>query len=286
MTTPVPLPIPDVPPAQASSILCGPWAAPSDVPEKWRQRASTNQWLVILMMASELLYQLSGHRWRGAGCHEAAEIRTRPLAVGEGTWPFQDIGACGCWIQAPGLSYATNMADAWLFNAAWRGAHPRPIAVELDPSATAVTSVTLGDGTLLDPSRYELLASGWLQRTDGAGWSGCGDEGPTTILYDRGHLPPVGGISACVTLAIEFVRSWCGDQGCAIPANASTITRQGITVTMDVSKFLEEQRTGVPTVDMWLESVNPRRKNGTRPRRMASVWSPDLPTATRIAPPA
>jgi hypothetical protein len=55
---------------------------------------------------------------------------------------------------------------------------------------------------------------------------------------------------------------------------------------MDVSKFLEEHRTGVPTVDMWLESVNPRRKNGTRPTRMASVWSPDLPTATRIAPPA
>ena len=286
MTTPTPLPIPDLPPAQASEMLCGPWASPSDVPEKWRVRVSTPQWLTILTMASELLYQLSGHRWRGTGCHETAEIRTRPLAVGSGAWPFQDYGACGCWLQASGLSYATNYADAWLFNAAWRGAHPRPVAVELDPDATAVTEVSTGDGSILDPSLYELLPSGWLQRTDGAGWSGCGDEGPTTIKYDRGSNPPVGGIAACVTLAIELIRSWCGEAGCAIPPNASTITRQGVTVTMDPSKFLEEHRTGVPTVDLWLESVNPRRKSGTRPQRMASVWSPDLPTATRIAPPA
>jgi len=281
-----PLPIPDVPPAQASEILCGPWASPSDVPETFRGRASTNQWLTILLMASELLYQLTGHRWRGSGCTATAEIRSHPYGAGSGTWPFQDIGACGCWLQAPGLSYATNYADAWLFNAAWRGAHPRPLAVDLDVSATAITSVTLGDGTLLDPAAYRLTPAGWLERVDGLGWSGCGEEGPTTVVYERGVNPPVGGITACVQLAMELVKSWCGDQGCAIPPNASTIQRQGITITLDVSKFLQEHRTGIPAVDLWIESVNPRRKNGTRPQRQAAVWSPDLPTATRIAPPA
>lgn len=281
-----PLPIPDVPPAQASQILCGPWAAPSDIPESWRTRATDNQWLVILTMAAELLYQLTGHRWLGAGCHETAEIRSRPLAVGQGAWPFSDIGACGCWYLSGYLSgyTAVGYADAWLINATWRGVHPRPIAVDLGPSVTAITSVTLHDGTVLDPTAYELTRAGWLQRKDGKGWSGCGDEGPTTVVYSRGINPPTGGISACVQLAIELVRSWCGDQGCAIPPNASSVTRQGITVTLDVSKFLEERRTGIPAVDLWIESVNPRRgKNGQRRDRAAGVWSPDIPTATRIS---
>lgn len=284
----IPIPIPDVPPAQASTILCGPWASPSDIPETYRGRLTDPQWLTVIMMASELLYLLTGRRWRGAGCHETAEIRTRPLAVGAGSWPFADIGACGCWMLGidPAMTSVVGYADAWTVNALWHGQHPRPVAVELDPSATAVTSVTLKDGTVLDPSAYELTAAGWLQRIDGKGWAGCGVEGPTTVLYDRGRNPPVGGIAACVQLATELVRSWCGDQGCAIPQNASTITRQGVTISLDVSKFLDEKRTGVPAVDLWIESVNPRRKNGSRPRMAASVWTPDIPTATRIAPPA
>lgn len=284
MTTP--LPIPDVPPAQASAILCGPWAAPSDIAEKWRSRASNNQWLVILDLASELLYQLSGHRWRGEGCTDRMVLRSRPETIGSVDWPYQDLGACGCWMMAPGLGYVTTYADAWLFNAGWHGVHPRPTAVQLEADATAVTEVKLSDATVLDPAVYELSASGWLTRIDGKGWPLCGTEGPTTITYAKGLAPPAGGISACVNLAIELVRSWCGDQGCAIPANATQVTRQGIAITMDASAFLKDRRTGVPIVDLWIESVNPRRKSGTRPIREATVWSPDLPTGTRIGPPA
>lgn len=286
MTTPVPLPIPDVPPAQASAILCGPWASPSDVPETYRGRASTNQWLVLLAMAGELLYQLSGHRWLGTGCEATAEIRSRPTALGAGQWPFQDIGSCGCWRLQPGYGYAQAYTDAWLSDRFWRGAHPAPVAVLLDPQASSVTSVTTSDGVLVAPEAYELTEAGWLQRLDGKGWSGCGTAGPTVIEYAKGRTPPVGAIAACVQLAIEFLRSMCGDQGCAIPQNATQITRQGVTISMDFSSFLKEMRTGVPMVDLWLNSVNPADKNGRRRARQASVWSPDLPTATRIAPPA
>lgn len=286
MTTPVPLPIPDVPPAQASQVLCGPWASPSDVPEKYRERASTNQWLYLLEMAGELLYQLSGHRWLGSGCTAQAEIRSRPTAVGAGQWPFQDIGSCGCWRVQPGYGYAAAYADAWFFDRSWRGAHPAPVAVLLDPQASSVTSATTADGVLVPPEAYELTEAGWLQRLDGKGWSGCGASGPTVIEYAKGRVPPTGGVAACVQLAIEFLRSMCGEQGCAIPQNATQITRQGMTISMDVSAFLKEGRTGVPMVDLWINSVNPARKSGTRPNRQASIWSPDIPAATRIAPPA
>lgn len=286
MSAPVQLPIPDVPPAEASSILCGPWASAADVPEKWRQKASPNQWLYLLQMAGELLFQLSGHHWLGDGCDAVAEIRTRPTAVGEGQWPYAGAGACGCWQLRPGWGYAA-VADAWYYAPGWFfGAHPRPVAVQLSPHAVSVTAVTLADGTVVDPSRYELTPSGWLQRLDGDGWSGCGVDGPTTVAYRTGRVPPPGGVAACVQLAIEFLRSMCGEAGCAIPQNATQVTRQGVTYSLDVSAFLKEGRTGVPMVDLWINSVNPARKSGKRPVRAASVWSPDLPTATRIAPPA
>jgi hypothetical protein len=278
-----PLPIPDVPPAQASTILCGPWASPSDVPEKWRVKASTNQWIVILGMAAEVLYRLTGYQWRGTGCTDRMVLRSRPPTIGDGEWPFMST-ACGCWELISGWGWTTNPAG-WIVGRPY-GSHPRPMAVQLERDAMAITRVELADGTDLDPAAYRLTKSGWAERTDGAGWALCGETGPTTIHYDKGQAPPAGGITACVNLAIEFVRSWCGDQGCAIPPNASTVTRQGITVTMDPSGFLKEQRTGVTIVDLWIESVNPRRANGTRRTRGGSVWSPDLPAGTRIGPPA
>jgi hypothetical protein len=286
VSSPVPLPIPDVPPAQASQILCGPWASPSDVPEKYRDRASTNQWLYLLQMAGELLYQLTGHHWLGASCDAQAEIRSRPTAVGVGAWPFQDVGACGCWRLQPGYGYAAAYADAWFYDRLWGGRHPAPVSVLLDPAATAVTSVTTTEGVVVPADAFRLDGSGWLQRTDGGHWSACGVEGPTLIEYAKGRVPPGGGVAACVQLAIEFLRSMCGEQGCAIPQNATQITRQGVTISMDFSSFLKESRTGVPMVDLWINSVNPARKSGSRPQRPASVWTPDVPTATRIAPPA
>jgi hypothetical protein len=286
LSSPVALPIPDVPPAQASEILCGPWAAPSDIPEKWRANASDNQWLVTLDLAAEVLYALTGHRWRGVGCSDRMVLRSRPAAMGQGDWPYLDAFACDCWAVAPGYGSVTTYADAWLFNAAWRGLHPTPMAVELEADAMAITRVELADGTDLDPAAYRLSKSGWAERIDGQGWSLCGATGPTILHYDKGQNPPGGGISACVNLAIEFVRSWCGDANCALPRNTTQVTRQGVSITMDTSAFLKERRTGVPIVDLWVEAVNPRRKDGTRPIRQGSVWSPDIPTGTRISPPA
>jgi hypothetical protein len=280
------LPIPDVPPAQASIILCGPWASPSDIPEHWRGRASDNQWLVILGLASEVLYSLTGHQWRGVGCSDRLVMRSRPPSIGSGSWPFLDAYACGCWAIAPGYGFATTYADAWMFNTAWRGLHPSPMAIELDADAMAITRVERSNADDLDPTAYRLSKSGWAERVDGQGWQLCGADGYTTIHYDKGQAPPAGGVVAAVNLAIEFVKSWCGDAGCALPQNATQVTRQGISITMDTSAFLKESRTGVPIVDMWIETVNPRRKSGSRPIRQGSVWSPDLPAGTRIGPPA
>jgi hypothetical protein len=252
------------------------------VPEKWRARVSDPQWVTILNLAAEILWALTARRYRGTGCSDQMLLRSRPPSIGTGDWPFLS-SACGCWELAAGWGWTSNPA-AWV--GGYARAHPQPMAVQFEADATEITRVELGDGTDLDPAAYRLTGSGWAERTDGTGWSLCGPLGPTTIHYTKGLAPPAGGVAACVNLAIELVRSWCGESGCAIPPNASTITRQGLTITMDPSAFLKEHRTGVPIVDLWVESVNPRRANGTRPTRGGSVWSPDIPTGTRIGPPA
>lgn len=279
MTTP--LPIPDVPPAQASAVLCGPWATPADVPEKWRQRASDDQWVTILRMAAEILFSMTGEQWRGTGCEQRMELRSRPHA-GDGVWPSPWV--CGCWSVMWQANY-TSVASAWLSRPGWAGIHPHPVAVQLDADATAVTEVTLADGTVLDPTAYRLSGAGWLERIDGKHWSVCGPTGPTTITYSRGMPPPLGGIIACVNFAIEMVKSWSGE-ACAIPQTATQVTRQGLSVQIDPTAFLKDHRTGVIMVDQWIESVNPLLKGGGRRRREAQIWSPDLPTGTRIGPPA
>lgn len=277
-----PLPIPDVPPAQASTILCGPWASPSNIPETFRAKASDDQWVTILRMAAEQLYELTGRQWRGEGCTDRMILRSRPSNIGSALWPA--AWTCGCWYRLGG-SWGGSIYDSWGYSSAWRGGHPSPTAVQLEVDTTAITSVVLGDATVIDPSAYRLSKSGWLERVDGKAWSVCGVTGPTTITYTKGDNPPMGGIVACVTLAIELVKSWCGEQ-CAIPQNATQVVRQGISITLDPSVYLKERRTGVPAVDTWIESVNPTLKGGGRRTMRAAVWTPDMPTGTRIGPPA
>lgn len=268
-----PLPIPDGPPANTTDILCGPWAQPSDIPERWRASISDDQWRVLILYASEVLYLLSGSRWLGIGCEETKTFASRPIAIGAGTWPFESEFSCGCWSN--GILAGEAWWYGWGFAVGYSGSHPQVVALKLDPNATTITSVTVG-GDTLDSTLYRLSGSGWVQRTDGRPWSLCGEEGPTAVTYSRGISPPLSGVMACIQLAIEFYKQWANDPSCAIPLKATNVTRQGISITSDPTTWLDKRRTGVPPVDGWLAAVNPKGR-----QRGGSVWSPDLPTGTR-----
>lgn len=250
-----------------SAVLCSAWAEESDVPEAIRTELalSGSQWQRALMVASEILWALSGRRWYGFGCLEEAYLRSTPPRPGTGAWPYHESwGDCGCWLQADWI----NGYPVAAFLGRWP--HVEGVyAVKLPrDSVTEITSVTINGDSF---TSYNLTRSGWLERVDGKSWDVC--SGTTVITYRHGEPPPIGGVQAAVALGIELARDMFNLGKCKLPRRLTTVTRQGVTVDIaDSLDILERGGTGLTSVDLWLRAVNPE----ARPQR-AGVWSPDVP---------
>jgi hypothetical protein len=81
-------------------------------------------------------------------------------------------------------------------------------------------------------------------------------------------------------LAIEFARLWSGDADCELPQRVTSVSRQGVSYTiLDNQEFIEELRTGLYEIDLFLKVVNPDNA-----RRKSKVFSPDQPRARRYTP--
>lgn len=257
----------DLQAAPASAVLCSAWATESDVPEpiKVELGLDSEQWSRALMIASEILWALSGRRWYGGGCLEEAYLRSTPPRPGTGSWPYhRSWGDCGCWAGASWV----NGYPVSAFLGEWR--HIGDVyAVRLPrDTVTEIVSVTVNG----DPfTSYNLTRSGWLERLDGGSWDVC--SGSTVVTYRHGEPPPLGGVQAAVTLGVELARDMYDLGKCKLPRRVSTVARQGVTADIvDSLDILKEGGTGLTLVDLWLRSVNPE----ARPQR-AGVWSPDLP---------
>jgi hypothetical protein len=262
-------------PAPASEVLCSPWATRGDIPpevlaELLQGGASDEDIDQALLLASEILWALSGRTWMGGGCEETATLRSYPPQPGQGTWPYhRSWPSCACWRWGTWLDGRLYPAAAFF------GVHiDAPIALQLPRSpVTAVTSVTIDGSPFV---AWRLLRAGWLERTDGQGWRMCDDS--TTIVYEFGEPPPAGGVAAAVELAVEIVRDRFDIGECRLPRRTTSVTRQGISMELlDPMEMLDGGRTGLYAVDLWLTAVNP----SARPQA-AGVWSPDVPSTMRL----
>lgn len=138
---------------------------------------------------------------------------------------------------------------------------------------TKIHAVRNRAGEVLDPSSYYLVDHSVLQATAGVPWTPCNVE----VTYSYGAPIPAAGKMAARTLAIEFAKLWAGDDDCALPQRVTSISRQGVSYTLlDSQDFIQELRTGVYAVDLFIKSVNP---DGAR--RRSRVFSPDTPRARR-----
>jgi hypothetical protein len=100
--------------------------------------------------------------------------------------------------------------------------------------------------------------------------------GSFVVAYTHGADPPASGVLAAQALACQLVTSLNGGE-CAIPAGATKITRQGVTIDKAaVASAIGQGATGVVAIDAFLAGHNP-----TRLRRRPAVWSPDLPRYAR-----
>ena len=128
-------------------------------------------------------------------------------------------------------------------------------------------------GAVIDPSKYYLVDHSTIHVAAGTAWTPCNTE----ITYMYGSPVPVAGKMAARTMALEFAKLWAGDDDCALPQRITSISRQGVSYTiLDQQEFIDELRTGLYAVDLFLKTVNPDNA-----RRKAKVFTPDVPRARR-----
>lgn len=231
------------------------------------QRSRAISWTTFVLDA------LTGHQF--AQC----PVTVRPCGTGCGaasgymTWPVSapSSGGAGPWI----VPYVLN--GAWRNCLCGGGCDCSPACrVDLGVPVAEVTEVKV-NGLVLDPAAYQLIGP-WLARVDGGEcWPACQDpavpdteEGTFSVTYRPGRPLPVAGQIAAGALAGEFVKA-CAGAACALPANIQSLTRQGVDVEfVSPGEVLNEGRTGIREVDLFIQAVNPDNRRGR-----ARVMSPD-----------
>jgi hypothetical protein len=143
---------------------------------------------------------------------------------------------------------------------------------------TKIHSIRNRSGVVIDENSYYLVDHSTIQATSGSRWTPCDVE----VTYTYGVEPPTLGKLAARTLAFEFCKLWNGDDDCMLPQRVTSVSRQGVSYTiLDSQEFIDDMRTGLYVVDMFLKSVNPDKA-----RARARVFTPDVPRARRYTPKA
>lgn len=243
--------------------MIAPWVELSDLPTPLPTLpGGEEEWAATIALASEVLWALSGRRWAGAATRTVEVVAP---SAGDDRPPGWD------------LSWGTVAHPVLIEGEVYNCRCCTPARVRLPGSPTAVVEVRSG-GAVRDPAFYWLNGA-YLVDLSGRGWPTCPPG--ITVTYLNGKEPPEGGRRAAALLAYELGRARLGDPGCGLPANVTSLTRQGISQTfVPASQIIGLGQTGLVPVDTWLATVNPNRLT-----RRARAWSPDTePTARRITP--
>lgn len=240
----------------------GLWVRPDELPGK----LSTDPDAVEACgMATSILWALSGRKYVAArtvtetyerACSRPSAL-TMPLR-----WPatptldagaIRNVGSAACGCQGVSGGRHTRLR--------LRGTPVRRVQSVRGPSGE------------LDPGTYRVENSGLLRLDDAAP---CDVDG-LTVTYTYGTGLPSGAKVAARLLAAELLRSWSGDDECRIPDRVTNVSREGMSMTiMDKQDFIDDLRTGIYEIDLFLRAANPDRA-----RKKARVFSPDIPKAYR-----
>ncbi|MDF2751663.1 MAG: hypothetical protein K0S82_45 [Gaiellaceae bacterium] len=256
---------------------CEPWIDDQDVAECCGADVGSDTWLfhASAISSSNLLWRLSGRQYSGI-----CQRTVRPCNDRE------------CGFQTLPSGYVID------HNALWLGRTWSPGVCGCDPvSKIELANYPVIDivevkiaGVAIDPSEYELRRHQYLiRKRDADGnqqfWPSCQiqdlddtEEGTFSIRYLHGINPPQEGIDAARQLACEIYKSCPNAEAqaaaanCALPKNATRVTKQGITIELGALRFTKSEgwKTGMNLVDAFLNSVNPYGK-----QRRPAIWSPD-----------
>ena len=231
------------------------WATTDDLSESVRTDPRADE---AIAASSHILWGLSGRKYSGA--HSVVEFYDSRQGLGW-TGRLGSVQAQAILQTAPGDPVCLDCG------------FPHKMRLRHQP-VQRVLSVQI-NGTLVDPSEYALINRSSL----GFPLSrlACGAS-CVRVAYIWGVNPPAGGRAACVRMAEQFLLAWNNDDDCRFPTRVTNVTRQGVSWTiLDPQDFLNDGRTGLYEVDLFLKTTNPDKA-----RRPARVFSPDLPRAQTI----
>lgn len=279
------------PPSQASG-LCDAWCTPDQVLARPGCSGLPPATVAACVQpASEILFALSGRQYPGAACPATVRPAAKPPGLSAIEWAaFTGFGFWPTWGICSGEYPSYGVP--WLFR---HGDCQRPPQVELGAyPVRAVVTVKI-DGVVIPDDEYRLDNNRVLVRTlptadtvptERYGWPTCQDlalpdtePGTFSVAFLHGFDPPAGGVLAAQVLAAELAKAATPGMTSRLPSRVTSIAREGITTNMlDAMALIPKGWTGLPDVDLWIRSVNPSQL-----ARRARVWSPDMPSARRIA---
>lgn len=218
--------------------------------------------------ASGLLWSMSGRKYSGiTTVTERYVCQNRIFRYGASTNTYQAVLLDGAVFNIPADEFEGGVVD---------GLSPESRIRLRGRPVTKIHTIRRRDGVILDPSAYYLVDHSTVQAATGIPWTPCNLE----ITYSYGTYAPTMGRMAARTLAIEFVKLFEGSDDCALPQRVTSIARQGVSYTLlDSQDFIEEMRTGIYMVDLFLKSTNPDKA-----RAKARVFSVDVPRGRRYTP--
>jgi hypothetical protein len=218
--------------------------------------------------ASGLLWSMSGRKYSGiTTVTERYVCQNRIFRYGASTNTYQAVLLDGAVFNIPADEFEGGVVD---------GLSPESRIRLRGRPVTKIHMIRRRDGVVLDPSAYYLVDHSTVQASTGIPWTPCNLE----ITYSYGTYAPTMGRMAARTLAVEFVKLFEGADDCALPQRVTSIARQGISYTLlDNQDFIEEMRTGIYVVDLFLKSTNPDKA-----RAKARVFSVDVPRGRRYTP--
>jgi hypothetical protein len=125
------------------------------------------------------------------------------------------------------------------------------------------------NGVVLPEDAYHVEDGNQLVRLDGEGWPACSGTN-FTVTYLNGHEVDALGEYVGGLLAVEYLLAMTSSKKCRLPANVTTVTRQGISMELSTGMF-PDGTTGIKEVDTYVWQWNPYGMK-TRPE----VYSPDI----------
>jgi hypothetical protein len=217
---------------------------------------------MAIQAATDVLYNLTTQRF---GLCTFTFRPCREDCSRNGGWPFDSVN---WWQWGLGLYPRPALFDGMWFNVTCGSCSGTcscgPIEQAILPEPVhSVTEVKV-DGIVLSPTAYRIDDFSKLVRTDGGRWPACQDMtkadtevGTWSVTVVIGEEVPTIGQLAVGELACEIAKS-CAGQACALPGNATTVVRNGITVQFDAfTDLLKHGLLGLRWCDIFIATYNP-----------------------------